>query len=237
MKIGLIGYGRLGELLGRYIKQDFDLAIYDDQKEEFSTNLDEVLNSNIVIIAVPISEIKNCLSSISPKLKSGTLVIDCCSVKEYPLQLMEELLPKDIEILGAHPMFGHDSIKDTLYGSKLVLCPERISEAHLSQIKNYLENYGIRVIETTAEDHDQQIAKSLILSHFIGKGLLDFGAKDLLIDTKGYRRLLRILSTVENDSDQLFIDMNKYNRYASQMREELLSSLKKVSDFAGESSF
>ena len=107
----------------------------------------------------------------------------------------------------------------------------------MTQIKNYLENYGIRVIETTAEDHDQQIAKSLILSHFIGKGLLDFGAKDLLIDTKGYRRLLRILSTVENDSDQLFIDMNKYNRYASQMREELLSSLKKVSDFAGESSF
>ena len=58
MKIGLIGYGRLGELLGRYIKQDFDLAIYDDQKEDFSTNLDDVLNSNIVIIAVPISEIK-----------------------------------------------------------------------------------------------------------------------------------------------------------------------------------
>ena len=39
-----------------------------------------------------------------------------------------------------------------------------------------------------------QIPYSLSLH---GKGLLDFGAKDLLIDTKGYRRLLRILSTVK----------------------------------------
>ena len=109
MKIGLIGYLAVRRAFRRYIKQDFDLAIY-DQKEEFSTNLDEVLNSNIVIIAVPILKLK--IASLQfHQLKSGTLVIDCCSVKEYPLQLMEELLPKDIEILGAHPMFRQTVLK------------------------------------------------------------------------------------------------------------------------------
>jgi prephenate dehydrogenase len=68
----------------------------------------------------------------------------------------------------------------------------------------------------------------LLLTHFIGRGLIEYGAKDLAIDTKGYRRLMRILSTVENDTWQLFLDMNRYNRFAQKSREDFLTALIKL---------
>ena len=116
---------------------------------------------------------------------------------------MRTLLPDYVDILGTHPMFGPDSVKDTLFGTKLVLCPERLSDERLNSITHYFQNHGIKIIKTTAEEHDKQMSSSLLLSHFIGKGLLEFGSQEQEIDTKGYRRLLRILETVQNDSDTL----------------------------------
>ena len=46
----------------------------------------------------------------------------------------------------------------------------------------------MRLIESTPEEHDRSISKTLILSHFIGNTLMEFGAQEELIDTKGYRR-------------------------------------------------
>ena len=212
MKIALIGHGRLGNLISKYLGRDFELIILD--KEKKLEDLEKIKDCKIVILSVPISNFPDTLQEIKNYLSPNTIVADTCSVKEWPIQQMEKLLPENVFLLGTHPMFGPDSVKDTLFGTKLVICPHRIHENQLEEVINYLHNHGIRTIHTTAEDHDQQMSSSLLLSHFIGKGLLQFGAKEQVIDTKGYRRLLRILETVRNDSDILFRDMFKYNRFA-----------------------
>ena len=229
MNIGLIGYGRLGKLISTYIGRDFNLKVYDQKETADSSSIDEVINSKIIILSVPISEIENVLREIAPKIKENTIVVDTCSVKEWPVKKMLEYLPENVSILGTHPMFGPDSVKDTLFGTKLVMSPIRIEKEILENIYHYLTNQGIHVIEATPEEHDRQISTSLLLSHFIGKTLLKFGSEEQKIDTKGYRRLLRILETVENDSDQLFKDMNKYNRFSKETRDHLLKSMKDVS--------
>jgi len=53
------------------------------------------------------------------------------------------------------------------------------------------------VIETSAFEHDRQIAVSLGLTHFIGRALAETEARPQDIDTEGYRRLLKILEVVE----------------------------------------
>jgi len=234
MNVGLIGYGRLGKLIAKYIGRDFNLKIYDQQDIESSSSLNEVINSKIIILSVPISEIENVLKKIAPEVKENTLIVDTCSVKEWPIEKMLQYLPQNVSILGTHPMFGPDSVKDTLFGTKLVICPVRIEQEKIDSISHYLTNQGIHLIETTPEEHDRQISTSLFLSHFIGKGLLEFGATEQKIDTKGHRRLLRILGTVENDSDQLFKDMNKYNRFSKQAVNKFLGSLNNVSQFIGD---
>jgi len=236
MKIGIIGFGRLGSLAAKHLAQDSNLSVYDIrglQKEIESVGahalaLEEVASSDVVMPIVPISEMKKTLTAMAPFIKLGTLVIDTCSVKEAPVEWMKEILPAHCEILGTHPMFGPDSAKLTLYGSKIVLCPVRIAEEKLKNIDNYLQTHGLHTITCTPEEHDRQIAHSLILTHFVGRGLVEFGAKDLEIDTKGYRRLMKILETVVNDSWQLFEDMNHYNRYAKEMRKDFIKSLSTI---------
>ncbi len=239
MKIGIIGFGRLGRLITKYIAQDADVVVYEKFPNESteqmikdlgatSGSLEQVCDSPIVIPFVPISELENALTEMKPFLKAGTLVADVCSVKKHPIDKMLEILPKEIQVLGTHPMFGPDSAKESLFGCKIVLCKARIEDKLYSDIKNYLNNHGLKVIESTADKHDEEISHSLLLTHFIGRTLMDLGTKELAIDTKGYRRLMKILETVENDSWQLFVDMNKYNSYSESTREEFLESLAKV---------
>jgi prephenate dehydrogenase len=236
MKIGMIGFGRLGKLIAKRLVQDSNLYIYDieDLSKEIeaigakSSSLEEVCDCSIIIPFVPMSSLREVLKKMAPHIKTDTLVIDVCSVKSEPVKWMKEILPVHISILGTHPMFGPDSAKNTLYGSKIVVTPVRIEEEVLKNIISYLQDHGLKVIESTPEEHDKQIAHSLLLTHFIGRTLMDFGASSLEIDTKGYRRLMKILQTVENDSWQLFEDMNRFNPYAEETRKEFLQSLTNI---------
>lgn len=236
MKVGIIGFGRLGKLITRYLAGDFDVHVYDlidhsDVIKSLQANpstLEEVCNCDIVIPFVPISAFETCIKQIAPLLKENTLVADVCSVKEIPCEIMEKYLPKNIQILATHPMFGPDSAKDTLFGAKIVVHPMRINSDLYNKIKLYFNTNGMKVVEATPTEHDKQISQSLVLSHLIGRTLIDMQSKPQEIDTKGYRRLLKILATVENDSWQLFEDMNNYNRYAKDMRENFISTIQNV---------
>lgn len=236
MKVGIIGFGRLGSLISKYMSQDFTLLVHDlhDYSNEIEkigatpATFEEACDCPIVIPFVPMSEFENCIKKMAPLLKKETLLVDVCSVKEMPVDIMMKHLSKDIQILATHPMFGPDSAKDTLFGTKIAVCPVRIDQELYNKISTYLRSHGIKTIESTPEEHDKQIANTLVLTHLIGRSLIDFDAHRLEIDTKGYRRLLKILETVENDSWQLFEDMNKYNRHAKETRETFLHSLKGV---------
>lgn len=239
MKLGIIGFGRLGQLITKYVAQDADVVVFEKFPNEETEalikklgatpgSLEEACDCPIVIPFVPISEFENTLKEMKNFLKKGTLVADVCSVKKHPIDSMLKILPKDVQILGTHPMFGPDSAKESLFGCKIVLCNARTEDQLYLDIKNYLNNHGLKVIESTADKHDEEISHSLLLTHFIGRTLMDLGTKELAIDTKGYRRLMKILETVENDSWQLFVDMNKYNPYSESTREEFLESLSRV---------
>lgn len=228
MQIGLIGHGRLGKLIYQYLSQDFKMLIYDKKdSHKNNTSLEKVTQCPIILLAVPISEVKNTLQEIIKYPLGNQFIIDTCSVKVLPLQWMEEILPPSVSILGTHPMFGPDSARDTLFGSKIVLCPRRIHTPLYQKITLYLQKHGINLIESTAHEHDQEIAETLILTHYIGRGLISMGCEQKNIDTKGYRRLLKILRTVENDSWQLFKDINKYNPYAKKVLENFNLALEK----------
>ncbi len=233
MKVGIIGFGRLGRLIARYLKEDADIVVYDQQdvKDDAAAlgvqlgTLDEVCACPIVIPFVPISAFESVINDIKNKLKPGTLLVDVCSVKELPVNAMLKLLPENVQILATHPMFGPDSARETLFGHKMVLCPVRIEEKLYSDITRYLNSHGLKVIESTPEEHDRQISHSLVLAHFIGRTLMEVGAERQEIETLGYKRLMKILGVVQNDSWQLFVDMNQYNRFADQARARFIGAL------------
>ena len=234
--IGIIGFGRFGKLASRYLSKDFDVLVHTraDKAAEISrvgaraVSLEEVCRQDIVIPCVPISVFKDFLKGIAPLIRPSALIIDVCSVKEYPVRWMKEILPDSVSILATHPMFGPDSASDSLKGRKICLCKVNIAENQYRKIRKYLSSKGLVVIEATAAEHDEQIASSLALTHLIGRTLSESGATQLDIDTEGYKRLLHILEVVERDTWQLFEDMHHYNAYAGKKRIEFMKVMQSI---------
>jgi len=235
-RIGILGFGRFGKLMARNLAADFEVLVCDPavlEPDVFSAgarpaDLAAVGQSDVIVLAVPISRMLAALEQVKPHLRAGRLVADVCSVKEGPIRWMQDLLPEDVDILGTHPMFGPDSAADLLQGRKIVLCRVRVGAERYEKVRRYLASKGLEVIETSPAEHDRQIAVSLALTHFIGRALAGVGAKPQDIDTEGYQRLLRILEVVENDTWQLFEDMNRFNPHAEKTRQAFLEALEKI---------
>ena len=235
--IGILGFGRFGKIASHYLAKDFDVFVHTraDKAAEIgqtgarAASIEVVCKQDIVIPCVPISIFKDFLKDIAPLIKPNALIIDVCSVKEYPIRWMKEILPDTVSILATHPMFGPDSASDSLEGRKICLCKVKIAEKQYRKIRKYLSSKGLVVIEATAREHDEQIATSLALTHLIGRTLSESGATQLDIDTEGYKRLLHILEVVERDTWQLFTDMHHYNSYARKKRVEFMEVMQDIS--------
>jgi len=236
--IGIIGFGRFGKLTAGYLAEDFDVLVFNrtDRSAEIKTtgarkaSLETVCQQKIVILCVPISTLQEVLAEIGPLLKQDSLVVDVCSVKVYPTEWMKASLPETVSILATHPIFGPDSAADSLKGRKIFISPIRISKKQYRKIKTYLASKELVLIESTPEDHDEQIAISLALTHYIGRTLSEFGAAPLDIDSEGYKRLLHILEVVEHDTWQLFHDMHRYNPYAQEKRAAFRHAMQKIDE-------
>jgi prephenate dehydrogenase len=231
-KITIIGYGRFGRLLARSLPFFGDISVISskkiNEKNIKQVGFADLKNSDLVIPSVPISTLKNLLKKISPNLKPGAIVMDVCSVKSYPCRWLKQELPKNIEIIGSHPMFGPDSAKHGLKGLQIVLCPLRISPKNYSRIKDIFKKLKLKIIETTPEEHDKQAATCLALVHFIGRGLGKIGFAKQSITTLGFERLLAVNETVNNDTWQLFIDMQRFNPYTKKTRKNYLNALNQL---------
>jgi prephenate dehydrogenase len=232
--VGLIGFGRIGRLLTRHFARDARIFVHDVKPDAGKVRalgaepatLAEACAQDVVVLCVPMSVFGAVTRRIKGLLRPGALVVDVCSVKEHPVRAMKRHLPKSVSLLATHPNFGPDSAADSLKGRTIVLCRVRMKDADYLRAKRALERKGLNVIELTPREHDRRMASSLVLTHFIGRSLIAYGARTTGVDTEGYKRLLRILETVRNDSWRLFEDMNRFNAFAAPMRRRLLAAMR-----------
>ncbi len=229
--MGIIGFGRFGRFAASQLRSYFDLSVFDSgfgmeeaRSKGFRTDsLEEVAKSSILLLCVPISEFRSVLMELTPNLTSGSLVVDTCSVKEYPVSQMKTILPPHVEILGTHPLFGPDSAAKGVQGKKIVLCPVRIQD--LSGVERFLNGLGLNVLVCSPEVHDRAMASTQVIVQFLGRAFLDMGLTGQDMATPGYDTLIDLLKVVQSDAWQLFCDLQTFNRFAKEMREKLVASL------------
>ncbi|MBS4027332.1 MAG: prephenate dehydrogenase [Ignavibacteriales bacterium] len=232
--VGLIGFGRFGKLLAEHLSKRFSIVVFDENGKNGLpeihrfASLEEVASQKIIILAVPINQLQNVLKKISPLIQKDALVIDVCSVKEKPIAWMKKLLPKSVSILGTHPMFGPDSAAKGLKGKTIVLCPTRISPTVLKPIFLGLFKEGLEVITASPKFHDEQVAHTQALVHFFARSWNEIKFPRTIISTLSFERQNEISITLMNDSEELFLDMHRYNRFSKEAREKMMSSLKRV---------
>ena len=230
--VGIIGFGRFGKGLANILQRGFAIKAYDPKPAgpfpgvQF-LDLDTVLNEKVVFIAVPIRHFESVIADISKKLKKETTLIDVCSVKSYPVNIMLKILPDHIGVIATHPMFGPDSYMSNS-NLKMMINNTRDLYNQYSFWKRFFSDQSIQIIEMTPDQHDRLAAKTQGVTHFLGRMLKEFGIKKTNIDTQGFRDLLDLVGQTCNDTWELYADLQLYNPYTEDMVEKLKASTNKL---------
>ncbi|MEZ4648654.1 MAG: prephenate dehydrogenase [Candidatus Eisenbacteria bacterium] len=228
-RYGIVGYGRFGELVVRYLEAYGRVVIHDPARQIpfplANSSLAEVASARAVIVAVPIRFLEKTLQDLRPHLAEGTIVVDVASVKSLPMSWMETHLPANVDYVGTHPLFGPDSARTGIRGHRIVVVPGRISSSRLERMRRLFDRAGLRIIATTAEQHDLAMARTQALTHWLGRSLTAFGVGPESIDTHGYRLLTQVAEWSSRDSWELFEDMHRFNPFTAEVRERFTKAL------------
>lgn len=248
MKIGIIGGTRgLGRTIAWYLKDfDFDVtvtgrdSIVGNQVSEelgikYSDNNKKIVqNSDIVIISVPISSAESVIEELAPFMKEGSLMMDVTSVKEGPSQKMKECLNEGVEFIPTHPVFGPRTTD--LKGQIIVLTPIEKGEWY-PRIYKFLEDKGMRIVETTAEHHDDMMGIVQVLTHFsyISTASAIEKLKVDIKDTENYESpiynlMIDTIARIVSQNPYLTYSIQHENKKGEKIRQALFDSMSELKD-------
>jgi prephenate dehydrogenase len=143
---------------------------------------------------------------------------------------MAHNFPDKVQIVGSHPLFGPDSVKESMQGHVMIITPYRISDNNLKQIKKFWEVFGIKIVEMTPDEQDRLMAWTLAMTHFIGRSLNGLPLPETTIATRDYRNLIDLMKKINRDTWELFEDMHRYNPYTVEMRKLLIESMEQMKE-------
>lgn len=233
----IIGFGAFGQLVAELLRPHANIWICDPSAEarerahahRIPLALEADFSSaDMIILSMPTHALESCLNWISPLLLPGQIVVDVCSVKEKPALLMQAILPRGVEIIATHPMFGPQSAKNGISGLQMVICPVR--GKRWRPLAHFLrEGLGLRVIVTTPEEHDRQAAATQGLTHLLARALGIFEHRPL-IRTRSFELLMEAVAMVSNDAPEVFDTIIHGNRHMLQVKATLMAALEGCGD-------
>ncbi len=236
--LGIIGIGAFGEFMLKYMTPHFDVCIYDAYKnlDDIATTyhlkksgLEDVLKSHIIVLCVPVQELEKTMIGIIPFLRAGQMVIDLCSVKCKPVDIMKRLIPEGIDIISLHPLFGPQSGKNGIAGLNITIC--NVVGQRTECVKEFLEQkLALNTFITTPENHDQEMAYVQGLTHMIAKVFVSMDVPDIHQQTKTYGHLNDMVELIRYDSDELFLAIQRDNPYVRQTTEKFFAAVKALEE-------
>lgn len=234
MRIGIVGQGGFGTFLRSLMPADCQVITYDSAPKlgaSASTTLDEVLDVDVLIPAIPLSSYNDFFSQIADKLRPETLVIDVCSVKTVPERRIEELLPNHSRVLMTHPLFGPQSAARSTRGHALIVTRQQAEDELAAAILRYCEQtLGLTVTHMTAEEHDRTMAQVHALTFFAAHGLASMPENKVQFMTPSYQKVLDLVALDQTHSQELFRTIQLGNPFAQEVREQLIDSLVSINE-------
>ena len=125
INLAIIGVGLIGGSLGLCLKdklndeiyitglcrtqKSMDLAMKLGAVDFASPDIKSVVgDADIVFLSPPVLQIVPMVEKILPFLKSGTILTDAGSTKQYIWEHLKKILPSDIYYIAGHPMAGRE---------------------------------------------------------------------------------------------------------------------------------
>ena len=195
-KICIIGCGLIGSSLARAIKKNnlsekivssnrsdlinkkvIELKIVDESSSDTKKMVNE---SDLVIIATPLSSYEDVILKIKDSLKKGTILTDVGSVKEKVINLIEKYTPDNVSWIPSHPIAGTEESGPESGFSQLfenrwcILTPsKKAKEKEINLLKSFWEKVGSKVDIMEAKQHDYILSITSHIPHLIAYNIVN----------------------------------------------------------------
>ena len=195
-KVCIIGCGLIGSSLARAIRKNnlaekivssnrsesvnnkvLELKIVDDSSADTKKM---VKDSDLIVIATPLSSYEEVILKIKDSLKSGAILTDVGSVKENIINLIEKNVPENISWIPSHPIAGTEDSGPESGFSELfknrwcILTPsKKIKEKDINLLQTFWEKIGSKVDIMKATQHDYILSITSHLPHLIAYNLVN----------------------------------------------------------------
>ena len=194
-KICIIGCGLIGSSILRGItnkKISKSITIFDKskevveiiKKENLCDNISKdiqsaVKDSDLVILAVPLSSYKEVLLSAKDSFRNEAIVTDTGSVKKEVNKIFENLNLKNISWLASHPIAGTEEsgpaagFKDLFKNRWTIICDQESSNNEkVEKLKSFWEFLGSKVKLMSIKEHDYILGLTSHLPHAIAYNIV-----------------------------------------------------------------
>ncbi|HOO52599.1 MAG TPA: prephenate dehydrogenase [Alphaproteobacteria bacterium] len=233
--LGVIGVGAFGEFMLKYLIPYFNVSIYDTHRDLTKVgelynveicDLNYICDCDIVVLCVPVVHMEEAMASIQHRLRKGQLLVDLCSVKVNPIKLISDALPKGVEFISLHPLFGPQSGKHGISGLNVTICD--VGKTNRSDcIRKFLgDTLNLKVHETTPEQHDKEMAYVQGLTHMIAKVYSRMDVPEIHQKTKTYTLLSEMVDMIRYDSDELFLAIQRDNPFVEVTKQSFFSAVR-----------
>ena len=194
-QVSIIGCGLIGSSIFKGLKKvgsikkiisyDKDKTVTEIIKNEklsdeiFNSAGDAVKDSDLVIIATPISSFESVLNSMKDNLKTGSIVTDTCSVKTGVAKIFKKFNLKNSICIPGHPVAGIENsgpkagVSDLFKNRWKILTPGKgIDEKAIKKLSSFWELMGSKVKIMSDEDHDKILSFTSHLPHAIAYNIV-----------------------------------------------------------------
>jgi cyclohexadieny/prephenate dehydrogenase len=195
-KVCIIGCGLIGSSLARAIKKNnlaekivssnrsdavnkkvIELKIVDDSSSDTKKMADD---SDLVVIATPLSSYENVISKIKNSLKNGVILTDVGSVKENIINLVEKSIPENISWIPSHPIAGTEEsgpetgFSELFHNRWCILTPSKTAkEKDINLLQTFWEKVGSKVDIMKAKQHDYILSITSHMPHLIAYNIVN----------------------------------------------------------------
>ena len=236
-QISIIGCGLIGSSIFKGLKKVGSIKkiiTYDNDKsvneiikkdklsdEIFKSAGDAVKNSDLIIIATPISSFENVLNSIKDNLKTDSILTDTCSVKTGVSKIFKKMNLKNSVCIPGHPVAGIENsgpkagFADLFKNRWTILTPSKSTDENtIQKVSNFWESLGSKIKIMSDEDHDKILTFTSHLPHVVAYNIVktsishDEEVKDDIIkySAGGLRDFTRIAASDPIMWRDIFID-------------------------------
>ena len=195
-KVCIIGCGLIGSSLARAIKKNnlAQLIVSSNRSEDVNKKVIElkivdesgqdtkkmVKDSDLIIIATPLSSYENVILKIKDSLKEGSILTDVGSVKKSVVDLVEKHISKNISWIPSHPIAGTEEsgpeagFSDLFQKRWCIMTPsKKAKEKDINLLKTFWEKIGSKVDIMDTTQHDYILSVTSHIPHLIAYNIVN----------------------------------------------------------------